>query len=284
MMELLLPSPEQKLFIPRLNHEIIFKRDDLIHPIDSGNKWRKLKYHLTAFEESKKKCIVSIGGAHSNHLHALSYLCFQLQIPCKLLIYGSPNSTIENNTLQDCLSWGASIDYISRREAKSNFFSYASDDYFIEEGGKGEIAQQGMGELVDELIDFEDNSKTLIAVAYGTGTSVQALLKKTNECHVVTLSPVKNNQLLQHSRLHYLIDYLNLSFAGFSNEYYSKITAFQKETSILLDPVYTGKLYLNLIHSSINFMNYNKIYFVHSGGLQAWRDYRQRYKDKIIAD
>ena len=93
-MELLLPSPEQKLFIPHLNHEIIFKRDDLIHPIVSGNKWRKLKYHLTAFEESKKKCIVSIGGAHSNHLHALSYLCFQLQIPCKLLIYGSPNSCL----------------------------------------------------------------------------------------------------------------------------------------------------------------------------------------------
>ena len=38
------PSPLQRLdWIPFKGAELWVKRDDLIHPIVSGNKWRKLK-------------------------------------------------------------------------------------------------------------------------------------------------------------------------------------------------------------------------------------------------
>ena len=46
---LTLPSPLQKLEDEVFNKreiQIFVKRDDLIHPEISGNKWRKLKYNL----------------------------------------------------------------------------------------------------------------------------------------------------------------------------------------------------------------------------------------------
>ena len=51
-----IPSPLQKLDLSGFgisNHEVWVKRDDLIHPIVSGNKWRKLKNNIDVFLASK---------------------------------------------------------------------------------------------------------------------------------------------------------------------------------------------------------------------------------------
>ncbi len=50
--------------------EVFMKRDDLIHPIISGNKWRKLKYLLLRARAENKNHLVTFGGAYSNHLLA----------------------------------------------------------------------------------------------------------------------------------------------------------------------------------------------------------------------
>ena len=50
--------------------EVFIKRDDLIHPIISGNKWRKLKYILEKARVEQKTHLVTFGGAYSNHLMA----------------------------------------------------------------------------------------------------------------------------------------------------------------------------------------------------------------------
>ena len=52
---------------------LYLKRDDLIHQIFSGNKARKLFYYLTK-NFSKKKEIISYGGAQSNMIYPLSEL------------------------------------------------------------------------------------------------------------------------------------------------------------------------------------------------------------------
>jgi 1-aminocyclopropane-1-carboxylate deaminase len=49
---------------------VFIKRDDLIHPIISGNKWRKLKYLLKRAQTENKNHLVTFGGAYSNHLLA----------------------------------------------------------------------------------------------------------------------------------------------------------------------------------------------------------------------
>ena len=51
--------------------QVFVKRDDLIHPIISGNKWRKLKNYIQTFSLNEHSGILSFGGAYSNHLFAL---------------------------------------------------------------------------------------------------------------------------------------------------------------------------------------------------------------------
>ena len=70
---MLSPSPVEELRFPLFENKgirVFIKRDDLIHPFISGNKWRKLKHLLLKAEEEKKKHLVTFGGAWSNHLLA----------------------------------------------------------------------------------------------------------------------------------------------------------------------------------------------------------------------
>ena len=48
------------------------KRDDLIHPYVSGNKFRKLKYNLIQAKKEGKTTLLTFGGAFSNHIAAVA--------------------------------------------------------------------------------------------------------------------------------------------------------------------------------------------------------------------
>ena len=56
------------------NHKVYVKRDDLIHHQVAGNKWRKLKHNINYFLAGSYKGIVTLGGAHSNHILAAAFL------------------------------------------------------------------------------------------------------------------------------------------------------------------------------------------------------------------
>ena len=47
-------------------------RLDLLDPLLSGNKWFKLRPHIEAAAAAGADGLISLGGAHSNHLHALA--------------------------------------------------------------------------------------------------------------------------------------------------------------------------------------------------------------------
>ena len=70
------------------NIKVSIKRDDLIHPIISGNKWRKLKYSLDHALLLGSDTLISMGGAYSNHLHALAYTGKILGLKTKGFIRG----------------------------------------------------------------------------------------------------------------------------------------------------------------------------------------------------
>ena len=50
----------QKILIPNQNVELYIRREDLIHPYISGNKFRKLKYNI---EEAQKEGIIIIDNS-----------------------------------------------------------------------------------------------------------------------------------------------------------------------------------------------------------------------------
>ena len=49
---------------------IKIKREDLLHPYVSGNKFRKLKYNLIEAKKLKRDTLITFGGAFSNHILA----------------------------------------------------------------------------------------------------------------------------------------------------------------------------------------------------------------------
>ena len=69
------PSPIQELNFDLFKDKsvrVFIKRDDLIHPVIEGNKFRKLKYNLEKITSDQYQTIETFGGAYSNHLLAVS--------------------------------------------------------------------------------------------------------------------------------------------------------------------------------------------------------------------
>ena len=62
----------QKVKLPDSSkkYTLYLKREDLIHPTISGNKWRKLKYNILEAKKLNQKTLLTFGGAFSNHIHA----------------------------------------------------------------------------------------------------------------------------------------------------------------------------------------------------------------------
>src|SRR5690554_7936297 len=48
------------------------RREDLLHPSISGNKFRKLKYNIIAAREENHHALLTFGGAYSNHIAAVA--------------------------------------------------------------------------------------------------------------------------------------------------------------------------------------------------------------------
>lgn len=127
--------------LDRRQVELWIKRDDLLHPIVSGNKWRKLKYILNHALSQGAIKIVSMGGAYSNHLHALAYVGHRLGIQTEGFIRGEPQS---NPTLSDLRRWGMRLQFVSREDYR-NLRQYKhwnslpgidTNAYWLPEGGR----------------------------------------------------------------------------------------------------------------------------------------------------
>jgi 1-aminocyclopropane-1-carboxylate deaminase len=274
--ELHLPAPHENIFLSECQKEITFIRDDLIHNIISGNKWRKLNKHLDYFFENNFSGVTSIGGAYSNHLHALSYVCYRLHVPCQILVYGLQD-TATTMTMQDCMRWNAEIKPIKRELAKQIRLAESLDQsvlqqnyYWIPEGGGGIRGINGVKDILNELPQI-DQKENLILCACGTGTTVQGLLEGSSAIRIVTQRTV--NSGIYHWEDHPRISWLpadKISFGKVNQQLIEFINRFNQQYGILLDPVYTSRLLLAFLTNYENY-NFSKLYFLHTGGLQANR-------------
>ena len=144
------------------------KRDDLIHSIISGNKWRKLKYLLLAIEKKGYRRVASMGGAYSNFLHVLAYVCARLGWSCELYVRAYENQPL-TPTLDDCLKWGAQLRFTDRqafRYLRNKPPEIEEDIFWITEGGMANIAILGLSEIFMELPRQYD----YVCMATATGT------------------------------------------------------------------------------------------------------------------
>jgi 1-aminocyclopropane-1-carboxylate deaminase len=261
--------------------KLFVKRDDMIHPFISGNKWRKLKYILADAEKSDKKHLVTFGGAYSNHLLATACAAAKFGFKSTAYVRGEE---ISNEVLKLCSLFGMELKFTDRstyRDKISLFETHHKNDsqaYFIDEGGAGEFAVKGCLELITELNKSYDH----IFCAAGTGTTAAGIISGIEQqkaeliAHVIPV--LKGGEFLKAAiekytsypfQMHY--DYHFGGYAKFTPELLSFIAKFCQDTGILIEPLYTGKMFYavyDLIKKD-KFPTGSRILAVHTGGLSG---------------
>ena len=170
-------SPIHVVYFKSLNG-ISVKRDDLIDPYISGNKWRKLKYILQDVLQNNKNHLVTFGGAYSNHLVATAAAAARNNLRSTAFVRGE---NVENEMLLLCKLFGMQLIFVDRESYKNKaelFSSHFGDDekaYFINEGGASPEATIGCAEIIDELTVTYDH----IFCAAGTGTTADQRLPRS---------------------------------------------------------------------------------------------------------
>ena len=287
---IVLPSPLQHLSSPSFSKNgvnIWVKRDDLIHPDISGNKWRKLKYNLLRAIDEGAKTIITFGGAFSNHLVATASICHELNMRSVGLVRGEIDE--KNPTIQFCRSKGMKLLAIPRGQYRDKMscdntlqmISAFSHPFVIPEGGTNDDALKGVGEIWEEL-EKQLDEIDYIFVASGTGGTAAGLLKYcTTAVKVISIPVLKGNFMYDAimrwnhpEKRDQLICMEGYHFGGYAKSdavLEQFMDEFQKESSVPLDYVYTGKaMYalMDLIDKNY-FPKGVKIVFLHTGGLQG---------------
>lgn len=282
-----LPSPIQQIYNPiwdEQNINLYIKREDLIHPTVNGNKYRKLKYNLAL----RPSCIITFGGAFSNHIHATASAGKLYNISTVGIIRGERD---ENNpTLLHAQSCGMKLHFVDRAsyrlKEKSSVVKVIIAKYtnplILPEGGNNEMARKGTAEVAIE-INQQLSDIDVIALSAGTGgTAAGILTEKKVKSSLLVFSALKGNFLKDEiftmtglSDFELQTDYHFGGYARTQPELISFINTFYANHKIVLDPIYNGKGLYGLIDKIKNndFPKGSKIVWILTGGQQgnvAW--------------
>lgn len=292
----------QQVNLPLLKNNAIqlsVKREDLIHPFISGNKFRKLKYNLSDAKSEEFDALLTFGGAYSNHIAATAYAGFEQGFKTIGVIRGEElSSETDNATLAFAKSHGMEFYFIDRaqyrakdseeflEELKRKFGNF----YLIPEGGTNDLAVRGCEEILEE--DHGDFNFDYICVAVGTGGTISGLINCLQPGQQVLGFPALRGDFLQSEiRKFARSDQWSLNndyhFGGYAKinlQLIEFINKFKYDTTIPLDPVYTGKMMygiLDLVDKGY-FKNSSKILAIHTGGLQGIQGMNQVLKRKKL--
>lgn len=260
---------------------VFIKRDDMIHPLISGNKWRKLKYALTKAHSLGKTHLVTFGGAFSNHLLATASAAAKFGLKSTGFVRGED---VQNDTLFLCRLHGMNLIFTDRESYRNKpllfeqHFGNNASAYFIDEGGASPEAIQGCAELVGELPLSYDH----LFCACGTGTTAAGIITGLHQQQLPTrfhaIPVLKGGDFMRNeinSYLDFEADYdlhTDYHFGGYAKttpELIAFTQHFIASTGILIEPVYTGKMLYALLNlaSIDHFAPGSNILAVHSGGL-----------------
>ncbi|MGF6209606.1 1-aminocyclopropane-1-carboxylate deaminase/D-cysteine desulfhydrase [Pseudomonas frederiksbergensis] len=274
--------------------EVAILRLDQIDPLISGNKWFKLIEHLHAADQAGADGIISLGGAHSNHLHALAAAGKRFGFNTVGLLRGHPHDTPTVKDLQDFgmqLHWLGYGGYRARHEA--GFWLPWQAQYPtlhpVPEGGGGLRGAQGCMQLRDQVreqlngLGWSDYDGWWLAC--GTGTTLAGLvLAEAGEHPVYGALAVPDDHGVAQ-QVEAIVGGAEPAYALFeaSRGGFAKVdsllTEFIEQTEqvsgIPLEPLYTGKALLALKQhvEAGRFAHGTRLIFIHTGGLQGRRGF-----------
>lgn len=277
---------------------LTIKREDLIHPFVSGNKFRKLKYNLLQAKAENKTILLTFGGAFSNHIAAVAYAGKEQGFKTIGIIRGDEllDKIEENPTLKFAQENGMQFEFVSREEYRlksdTSFIEMLKakfgDFYLVPEGGTNELAVKGC----EEILTDEDDAFNYVCCAVGTGGTISGLINSVLPNQKILGFPaLKGDFLTDEIRIFAQKDNWNLisdyHFGGYGKinlELIEFINAFFEENKVPLDPIYTGKMVfgvIDLIHKNY-FPAHSKILLIHTGGLQGISGMNIKLKQKKL--
>lgn len=269
---------------------LFVKREDLIHPYLSGNKWYKLKYNLQEAKRLKKDSLLTFGGAYSNHIYSTSAAGKIINLNTIGIIRGEEHTPL-NPTLSFAKANGMKLFYLDRKSYRKKNSSEIineleikfGDFYLLPEGGTNELAVKGCREILNSInIDFD-----YICCPCGTGGTIAGLIsglkgKKfalgfavlkgasfLKEDVSALLIKVDNNK---YDNWDINLDYHFGGYAKYNKELLKFVYEFVSKNKISIEPIYTGKMFFGIydLISKGYFPDGSKIVAIHTGGLQGF--------------
>jgi len=278
----------QQVHLPLLAEKrvsLYLKREDLIHPHISGNKYRKLKYNVIEAQKVGYSTILTFGGAFSNHIAATAYMGKEHGFRTVGIIRGEElqGKWEQNPTLVSAWENGMQLKFVSRddfrnkgdlwflRELENEFGKY----YLLPEGGTNAMAIKGCREILTSA----DNDFDIICCAVGTGGTIAGIIDSSHASRYILGFPALKGDFLKKDICRFvgkrnwelLTDYHFGGYAKVDSELINFINDFKQKTGIPLDPIYTGKLLFGILDlvGKDRFPPMTRILAIHTGGLQG---------------
>lgn len=285
---MLLQLPTQKIPIQEIpinkNIKLFIKREDLIHPHISGNKYWKLFFNINNYLEKnpEKPYIITFGGAFSNHISAVSAVGNLAGIPTLGIIRGEElkDKWRDNPTLLFAKRNGMNLQFVTREEYrhKEKLTDFLQNEFpdalIIPEGGTNEEALAGVKMMLnDDTKDFD-----YLCTAIGTGGTIAGISKYCEDNQKVIGFKAVDDDSLENKILELTLkqnfNLINSCFGGYGkikDENIRFINDFKEKYGIPLEPIYTGKM-MQRVFELIDedyFPEDSKILCFHTGGLQG---------------
>ncbi len=281
--------------------ELWMKREDLVHPVIAGNKWRKLFYNLAAAKEQGKTHLISFGGAYSNHIHAVAAAGPLYQFKTIGIIRGERPAVL-NPTLQFVEKQGMRLHFVSRSAYRNKTTLLEqlnlplATSYILPEGGTNKLAIKGCQAIITSLTEGFD----YYCVCCGTGGTMAGMitaLANDPARQVIGFSALKGD-FLRKEVASLMIDFNGRKYENWkmNGDYhfggYAKHTMdlidfmneFKQTQNIPLDPIYTGKMMYGIFDliGQGYFPKGAKILAIHTGGLQGLAGFQARFGALLV--
>jgi 1-aminocyclopropane-1-carboxylate deaminase len=290
--------PTQEIIIVNAKVKVFIRREDLIHPFVSGNKFRKLKYNLLQAAKENHHTLLTFGGAYSNHIAATAYAGKKSGFKTIGIIRGDElaSKINENPTLKFAQDCGMKFEFVSRQQYRMkeslDFISKLNKKYgpyyLVPEGGTNSYAIKGC----EEILSNQDSIFDYICCAVGTGGTIAGISNSVIEKQKVLGFPSLKGDFLQKDICNFakqdnfslISDYHFGGYGKVNEELIAFINSFYKENKIPLDPIYTGKMVFGVI-DLINknyFPENSKILLIHTGGTQGVEGMNIKLKNKKL--
>ena len=297
-------APVQPLHDPLFTSkgvQVFLKREDLLHPTISGNKWRKLKYNLQAAREEEKDTLVTFGGAYSNHIAAVAAAGKEYNFRTVGYIRGEAHTNL-NPTLSFAINCGMQLQYLDRETYRlKNTAAFTEtlqhqhpNAYFLPEGGTNLLALKGCAEIIPEIPVAYD----YVACAVGTGGTLAGLIAGlAGEKQIIGFPALKGGEFLKEDIKQLLNNYAGQEytnwelqtayhFGGYAKvkpELIQFIRYFKQQHQVQLEPVYTGKMLYGLydLIRQDYFEPGTAVLAIHTGGVQGLAGIEERLGVKL---